>query len=595
MTRKAKPETEIVEHSGMTYMPAQVLTRKYIQDLPMAQTDPSIDMSAGDKTFSFGEPSESDMALINRLSPSGNIDPAKLFVFPSAISSSRIDSLLTRMDESSLKNYVQDAMLGVPVLNSHRSGGSFKAAELPLGRSYNAMLTPDPGLEGGMRAIAQTYMLRNNRSSNGVANTDDIIAGIEAGINSDISIGFVSRNGTPENNFEDRTWMRCSICGQDWLRADPYGWGDDPDVCQHWPGELYKSNGGKNTELCYLDVMNAGLGEYSLVYAGATDGAIVLKAKRAADAGIFNRSQLSHLEDVYNTRLLDRTNILFQGQAGQLAQLAKPISTGSDTSTLTITTDRKGNTDMPKEKEPKEETNFEEVRQDGARSAYANLIKARLDRATTDEENDLCKRAMDALASGNLELVTEILAGEVRSEQSAETIEGEVVEEGDETTPAETTPARSVDITFELTRSERQQFQAVQKENEAFKREIAQLKPLAEIGENYRAELVEEFTRQSIRAQAAIKSQGVPVPSEAELERQASRLEISDLKNQTALMKRIADGWYSNQDEQGNPVYQGGRQTVAGDPNTPNGIVRLNAPQSGRVENPNLYKSNKRA
>jgi hypothetical protein len=561
--------------TGMTFAPAKVLTRKYVQDLPMAQTDPSVDMeTTGNQSYSFGTPSDSDMALINRLSPVGKIDPESLFAFTCAISSQRIDSLLTAMDISSLQNYVSDAKLGVPVMNSHRTGGFAKPAELPLGRSFNAWLDDDPGLAGSQRALASAYMLRNNRGSNGVTNTDDIIAGITAGINSDISIGFVFRNGTPEKDFQDRTWLRCSICGQDWLQSDPWGWDDDPDVCRHWPGELYKSEGGKVTELCYLTVMNAGLGEYSPVYSGATDGAIVLKAERAAQAGILTRSQAVHLENVYGTRLIDRTNILFQGQADKLADLS------------TFTTDRKGKTDMPtKETKQEEETNLDEVRQDGARSAIANLIKARLDRATTEEENELCKRAMEALSAGNHDLATEILAGEVRGEE-IEAVEGEVVESDDETTPA-----RNVDISFELTRSERQQFQSTIRENEAYKREIAQLKPLAEIGQEYRAKLVEEFIRQSSRAQAPIKAQNVPVPSEADLERKAARMDISDLKSETALMKRIADGWYSNQDIDGSPTFEGGRQTQAGDPNAPQGIVRFNAPQAGRVESPSLYKS----
>ena len=52
-------------------------------------------------------------------------------------------------------------------------------------------------------------------------------------------------------------------------------WGNDEDGCTHWSGQLYDSNGKK--KLCYLDVMNARLGEFSSVYGGATDGAVVLK------------------------------------------------------------------------------------------------------------------------------------------------------------------------------------------------------------------------------------------------------------------------------------------------------------------------------
>ena len=230
---------------------------------PMAETNPDTDTQPAQllQRRVNGQPTDDDMKLINRLSRSGNVDPATLYAFDAAPSTQRVDSYFTRMDITSLQNYARAAALGVPFMNSHRTGGWSSSAELPLGRSFWGGVESDPTVNTQQRFIASSYLLRNNRA-NGSVNTDDVIAGMEAGVISDVSIGFGYQPGTPQNNFEDRTWLRCSICGGDFLAAD--WWDDEPEACHHWPGETYDG------QLCYMDVISALLVEFSAVYAGST-------------------------------------------------------------------------------------------------------------------------------------------------------------------------------------------------------------------------------------------------------------------------------------------------------------------------------------
>jgi hypothetical protein len=248
---------------------------------------------------SNGFPTEWDMNYIRNLSPEPDaLDSSKLYVFESAPSTQFVDSLLTRMADSSLKNYVMDAFGGVAVMNSHRAGGS-SPATLPVGRSFYGTIQPDPSNPGNKRFVAISYILRNNRASGD--NTDDIIAAIQAGTLFDLSIGFRFQPGTPQNKFKDRTYYRCSICNAEWqpnaVLGQPQPVGDNGKDCNHWPGEVYSG------ELCFYWVENARLGEFSFVYGGATDAAVILKARKAAKEGKLTRAQVNRLEGLYHARI----------------------------------------------------------------------------------------------------------------------------------------------------------------------------------------------------------------------------------------------------------------------------------------------------
>jgi hypothetical protein len=392
-----------------------------------------------------GAPAESDLALINKLSRSGNVDPATIYRFDCVPSTQAIDSFFTRMHVSSLMNYAEEAKLGTPVLNSHRSGGYSKQAELPIGRSYNGLVESDPENAEMQRFVASAYMLRNNRA-NGSVNTDDIIAGIEAGTVSDISIGFAFGAGTPEKNYTDRTILRCSICGNDFLRSDP--WGDGEDNCNHWPGEMYKSEGGKKSELCVLDVVNAHLSEFSTVYNGATPGAVILKAQRAVSEGLLDKPMIHRLEDTYRTRLMDYATFPVpiiearQEEGAEGLQVNLELQTEKAQEALrqlqeeaqTIIDERKAQDEMANKRE------LEDAGKEGAKLALANLAKSIMgSRDFTDEELALFPEIETRLAAGELEqantLLTRLMAGpveeieggygELETRQEGEGAEGE--------------------------------------------------------------------------------------------------------------------------------------------------------------------------
>jgi hypothetical protein len=328
-----------------------------------------------------------------------------------AISNQRIDSYLTRMDITTLENYVAGAMRGVPVQYSHQT------RVLPLGRSYYGVLDDDPQLPGQKRALASAYLLRNN-SANSMVNSNEVIASIDSGVTADVSVGFEFFPGTPEKQFQDRTWYRCSICGGDFLAAD--WWDDDPDDCHHWPGELYRFDGGQQEQMCYLDVVNGYLAEFSPVYAGATDGAVILKAQRAAADGVLNRSQIMHLEEAYRTRLLDRTI--------QTLPAIKP----------------KAKTERNEKDMAATKAQLEAAALDGQKRALASLVKHVMDsRAMDDTEMALCQKAMDHIAAGEVDMANDCL-GQLMAPATYESTDDESRAEGD-AEPGQTMELEDVD------------------------------------------------------------------------------------------------------------------------------------------------------
>ncbi len=523
-----------------------------------------------------GTPTERDMTLIGKFLQSP-VAPEGLFCFDCVPSTQRVDSYFTQMDSSSLRNYANDANGGVPFMNSHKTG--YGGRQLPLGLSFYGAVEDDPTLPGSQRFISSVYMLRNNRST-GELNTDDVIAGIQAGINRDISIGFSFRSGTPEQDYKDRTWYECSICGQDWLRADP--WSDDPDVCRHWPGEIYAFDGGQKKDMCRLIVHNARLDEYSAVYAGATDGAVILKAKRAQEAGALSRALTHNLEGMYRTRL-----------------------TGDYTTSPSGLAIPKGRGDMPQK--PKQAAQPDN-RVEAQREAIAALIRTLVSSRTMDaDELAQIQTAMDYLADGDMDncnsTLATLMAGagtddggtdtEDTTQENAETDVGELIDmpaaemaeaeeedpdranddtDGDGDTEEDTDndgrakPGRNTRRTdtalvmLQLTVSERQELAGLRAEVESLRQRVTEMEPLAEIGERYRAKLINETVRQAVRAQ-------LEEITEADVIRMCQRLAIEDIEKLYRQYKRQADATLGQKDVDGTPLLQGGRQTTPLDPN----------------------------
>ncbi|HZC04422.1 MAG TPA: hypothetical protein VE338_02180 [Ktedonobacterales bacterium] len=259
--------------------------------LPMVATRAPISVTAARPN---GAPTDDDLARINALARSPLAADA-VYVFPAEISNQSVDAYYTRMTPKSLQQFAQDATRGVAVCDSHQH------YQLPIGRSFygtvatvatDATDATDAATGGEMATQSLAYMLRGMRTPSGML-TDDIIRGIEGGVNADVSIGFIP----------DHYW--CSICGLDML--------NDWD-CMHWPGNTYdvrdpKTGVEEHDVLCIADV-DARLAEYSLVYDGATPNAMVLKAEAALDSGRALTAEVARqirlVEDHCRVKLIDR-------------------------------------------------------------------------------------------------------------------------------------------------------------------------------------------------------------------------------------------------------------------------------------------------
>lgn len=231
----------------------------------------------------------------------------RAYLFPVRPSTQAIDAYGTRMSEQALGQYARDADGGVPLLNSHRTGGGFfvpRPMELPLGYSFYGELVgigidETPLLERdeeelrdqdvfdqGMALRAYDYVLRDHHP-NGPANvgTNDVITGIEGRTLRDLSIGFGSAR--PE-----RLRYICGLCGY------PIG----AEECEHIPMVRDKESG----LLAFAWVYDAKMYEHSLVWAGATPGAYIEKARAEARAGRLDGVEVDLLESVWQVRIRPR-------------------------------------------------------------------------------------------------------------------------------------------------------------------------------------------------------------------------------------------------------------------------------------------------
>jgi hypothetical protein len=187
------------------------------------------------------------------------IDPAVFeefppFFFSGIASNNNWDSYETRMGMSSLANYAADADAGLPYLRSHNTRGD------PVGGTLTGTIE-------GKSVREDVYIMSDSESL-------PYITKIRSGVVKDQSIGFYGGE-----------WL-CTICGRDmqvWWTADG---------CQHILGLMYpqvdkKGNvkSDKPEVMARANIENAHQGELSGVYAGATPGAMIDKARAYAEAG----------------------------------------------------------------------------------------------------------------------------------------------------------------------------------------------------------------------------------------------------------------------------------------------------------------------
>lgn len=216
-------------------------------------------------------------------------DDAPPFFWRAQISNNRLDTYGTKMHTTSLKNYAQDAEAGVSFQNSHR------IFELPFGRSVVGRFYGAQG-NGIARTEADFYTLPG-LTLNGVS-TDDLIRGMRSGIVKDVSIGFWG--GTQE----------CSECGR-----SVWDWD-----CEHIPMTYGWQGVAEEDESklpAFVWVKNAHLAETSSVYDGATPGAAVMKARMLAEQGRIRPQAARYIEARYRVALPAAARIWTPGRPGQ--------------------------------------------------------------------------------------------------------------------------------------------------------------------------------------------------------------------------------------------------------------------------------------
>lgn len=207
-----------------------------------------------------------------------------MYFFHAEISNQALDAYMTKMAESSLRNYAEDATAGVAFQNSH------KARELGVGYVINGEY-----VDTTKTVLTDMYTVRGLKL-NADLDTDNFIRGVDAGLIRDVSIGFKPDIGYAE---------RCNICGREWWDYD----------CRHIPGMTYDvplnpeadpTNQPTQETLAFIWIENARLSEVSAVYDGATPGAMILtKAVREQRAGRLSPRIRSLIESRYHIDLVE--------------------------------------------------------------------------------------------------------------------------------------------------------------------------------------------------------------------------------------------------------------------------------------------------
>lgn len=250
----------------------------------------------------YGEPTDDELALINRSHAATPQTQAGLFVFRMEISSDLVDSYWTRMDPATtLRNYVSDFRSGRAIQSNHKTN------ELPLGRSFDADLE-ERGQDGNpddpkrTAAVLRAYIPRGV-NLNGVSN-DDLIRGIESGVIKDGSV-----------HFDNDARYVCDVCGGDMFERN--------SACVHLPGMRYE--GGQRAT---ATIVNGRAIEASLVFDGSTPMAMVDKAQRMARAGKLSAREVHAVEQLYRARIITSSSTSPATAAPLGDPMAKPLNDG---------------------------------------------------------------------------------------------------------------------------------------------------------------------------------------------------------------------------------------------------------------------------
>lgn len=211
----------------------------------------------------FGVPTTAQLEKINKLAKR-RLTADEVFVFPSKLTGDMIiPERYVQLMRETLDVFAMDARKGVSFLIDHswHSGGLFGLGgrpkpAIPYGRTFDACFG-EPTEEGETVSLLSDTYIKRGVEIDGI-NTDDLIAGIEAGTLFDTSIGFSFNRGI------------CSVCGEEYTSRD----------CEHYAGQTYKvkdTAGNEKDSLCWIKAYPpAALWENSIVFDGAYPGAGVM-------------------------------------------------------------------------------------------------------------------------------------------------------------------------------------------------------------------------------------------------------------------------------------------------------------------------------
>ena len=241
--------------------------------------------------------------------------PEDAFFFEAEISSTTLDAYFTHMADSTLRNFARDAAEGVSLLDSH---DGFK-----LGVGYSSGGRYEEEGENG-RVVVTFYIVPGLRfgGKHSFASSDDYIRAIRSGVVRDVSVGFYGGR-----------WI-CDQCKQPY-----YGQGS---TCNHVAGWEYdiERDGRPAREVATVAIHDARLSEVSLVYDGATPGAMILKAEQEAEAGRMSSADIRQFEQQYRVRLPRPSSA---GASAIPARLARGVTTKANAANYTLSADAEAN------------------------------------------------------------------------------------------------------------------------------------------------------------------------------------------------------------------------------------------------------------
>ncbi len=357
------------------------------------------------------------------------------FVFEAEVSSTRLDAYYTHMADSTLRNFARDAAAGVALLDSH------DGYKLGIGYSAGSRYEEE---DGDARTVVTFYILPGLRfgGRHSYASSDDYIRAIKGGVVRDVSVG-----------FHGGRWI-CDLCKQPY-----FGQGS---ACQHLAGYEYEieREGRLTREMCTVTIHDARLSEVSLVYDGATPGAMILKAEQEAEAGRMSSADIRQFEQQYRVKL-PRPSAGVTRKAGVTTdpvRLSKTVPT-ANAANLTISVSAGTNGVRAMEDE---EVVTQDAPEADVTAEVAEVETDVADAAPADSEDRATVEAVRAAALESAAPQGIALDAAVRwlNEQLAQT----------------------------------------QRQRDEAKAEIARLQPLADQGRAYRDELVNQAVAEGVRA-----------------------------------------------------------------------------------------------